>query len=105
MALALGGTVTDLKRRMPLAEFVRWKAYAHLDPYGLERQDFHAAQIVAAIANQFRGRNDRAMTVADVMPIFDPEARHAAQQARLLEQLRSAITYVNAAPASADDDG
>lgn len=72
LALALGGTVTDLQDRMPNREWLDWAALWTIEPWGDVREDMHAAQITTVLANINRDRKQRrkAYTLEDFMPDF-----------------------------------
>lgn len=52
LALELGRSVGWVLR-LPQSEFEDWVAYYSIDPFGNERADIHAGQIVQAIASLF----------------------------------------------------
>ena len=51
LALALGGTVTDLQHRMPYREYVDWVALWQIEPWGDARGDMQAALVATLLAN------------------------------------------------------
>ena len=55
----MGRTLRELRETMEPAELVLWMARDRESPIGMERDDFHAAQVAAAVGG---GK------VADLMP-------------------------------------
>lgn len=49
MALALGRTVRELEQTLSHAEYIEWRAFYGLDPWGEQRADQRAAQLTAAV--------------------------------------------------------
>ena len=43
-----------LQRELTARQFMRWMVYDSIEPLGFLRSDYHAAQVVAAIANILR---------------------------------------------------
>lgn len=66
----LGSTVGELQERMSSREFAEWMAFAQVEPFGPEREDFRAALVAQTVAN-FSGRAKKALTIEDFMPKFD----------------------------------
>lgn len=52
-------------------QFIRWMAYARLEPFGEERADLRSAIIAVTMANAWRGKGSRAFKIEDFMPEFD----------------------------------
>jgi hypothetical protein len=55
LALALGMTEGEAKRRIPLDEFYRWMAFDELEGLGSKAESFQAAVIGAAVCRSFGG--------------------------------------------------
>jgi len=47
----LGRTVAELETGLGSGELTEWKAYYHIEPFGQERDNWHAATIATVIAN------------------------------------------------------
>jgi hypothetical protein len=60
-------TVAELERRMSAEELAEWQEYESIEPFGAWRDNWHAAQIVAAIYNVNRARGTPAFSVGDFM--------------------------------------
>lgn len=52
---------------MGAEEFDRWCRYFQEEPWGVTRDNFHAALIASTIANVHRGKKSRAFRVSDFM--------------------------------------
>lgn len=63
-------------------QFQEWRAYADLEPFGGERDDFHAAQVVQALLNVHRGKNKPVIPLRDCVLRFTPQAPASPEQAR-----------------------
>ena len=55
LALALGCFVSDLDR-MSFAEFMSWQAYDVVEPFGIQRENYHASLIASAVVNGYSKR-------------------------------------------------
>ena len=74
MALALGGrTVNELKEVLTAEEFMNWRAYFDLHPFGFMRDNIHSASIASIMANAHRGKNQKPFRLNDflIMPKQD----------------------------------
>jgi hypothetical protein len=58
--LALGATVEELQARMTAREFTDWAHYYALEPWGQERDNWHAAVIASAVVRAMGGKVDPA---------------------------------------------
>ena len=79
--MALGCTIQELLTRMSATEYLQWKAYYYLEPFGFERDDYHAALIAQTTAN-FAGRVKRPIALREFMlqkpePEIDDEMSQA----------------------------
>lgn len=63
LALRLGKTLGELRQSMSISELRLWMAFDRVSPIGDERNDFHSAQISAAVIN--------AQKTKDFVPISD----------------------------------
>lgn len=65
---------------MTARELARWYDYSRIDPFGDVRANWHAAQIVAAIANTRtgRGRGDPGVAASEFM--WKTEAERAEEE-------------------------
>lgn len=78
LALRMGQpNVNKMLRNLTAKQLVEWKQYNELEPFDEVRADIRAAQIVQALINVNRGRNQRAVTIKDVLLKFgeDVESR------------------------------
>lgn len=76
VAHGIGGrTVEELSETMSLEEFLRWMAFAALEPFGEERQDWRVAMLMAQQANMHRGKGKAAIPVKRFLPRFRSEQR------------------------------
>ncbi len=87
MAVRLGvvHVERDIKRDLTAKEFLKWRAYEELEPFGELRADYRAASIVAMIANVNRGSKDKAYTLDDVRLKFE-EREEKPEQPRTEKQ-------------------
>lgn len=53
---------------MSSRQFSEWMAYAAVEPFGEEREDYRLAHGLAVIVNLFRGKNDQPVRLADLLP-------------------------------------
>lgn len=73
LALRLGGTVAELKRRMAYREFVAWRAFHARSPLDDSRTaDLPAARIADAV---MRAAGNKKSTIRSHMPDFKPRLR------------------------------
>ncbi len=66
LALALGRTVNELENTLGSGELTEWLAYYRLEPFGQERDNYHAATIATTIAN-YSGKLKTAKQIQDFM--------------------------------------
>jgi len=52
---------------MPSSELTEWLAYYKLEPFGAERDNYHAAMIASLLANSNRRKNTPAIPVSEFM--------------------------------------
>lgn len=50
------------------AQMTEWMAYAAVEPFGEERDDYRMAYALSVIVNLFRGKDDPPVNVADLLP-------------------------------------
>lgn len=67
---------------MSHAEFVYWKAYAGIDPFGNVRGDLQTAMITSTMANIHRGAKQQAFKLSDFMLDFRPRRRLTTPEAQ-----------------------
>lgn len=75
-------------------ELAEWMAYAQLEPWGCNQEDWRAALITAAVQNQWVGKDDRPVRPQDLMPDYTLERakrrrRAAARRLRAAWQARA----------------
>ena len=64
--------VAQARRDIDSREFAEWIAYANVEPFGEQREDFRMGYIAAIICNMFLPRGSRRLTPRDFMPDFSP---------------------------------
>ncbi|WP_447871158.1 phage tail assembly protein T [Serratia fonticola] len=57
LALRLGRTLGELQQSISVSELRMWMAFDRISPIGDERNDYHAAQITAAVFNSQRAKD------------------------------------------------
>jgi hypothetical protein len=62
--------VRELLARIDSRELAEWMVYYGLDPFGDVRGDLQAGIVASTIANANKGKNGRAFTPADFMPLI-----------------------------------
>ncbi|KFK98133.1 DUF4035 domain-containing protein [Serratia sp. Ag1] len=65
LALRLGKTLGELRQSMSISELRLWMAFDRINPIGDERNDYHAAQITAAVYNSQRTKDP--LSISDVL--------------------------------------
>lgn len=71
VAQGIGGrTVQELSDTMDVEEFLRWAAYAAVEPFGEQRQDVRNAMLMALTANLQRPKGKAAIPVEKFLPKF-----------------------------------
>jgi hypothetical protein len=72
LALALGSSVAELKARMGHAEFMEWRAYYSIEPFGHARGDLQTGLLASLLANAHRDTKKRpkAYTIKDFLPDY-----------------------------------
>ena len=56
---------------LPATEFIRWIAYAHIQPIGAQRDDIRTAYAAAVSYNVTRPRRARPLKTKDFMPQYE----------------------------------
>lgn len=87
LALALGCFVSDIDERMPSSELTDWLAYYKLEPFGAERDNWHAAQIAAILVNQNRAKGAPVVPMTEFMYV-DRDTTAATKTQNLLSALK-----------------
>lgn len=88
LALALGRTVSELEATMPSSEMTEWLAYYKLEPFGQERDNWHAALIASILANINRRKNAPATPISEFM-YKDRDSRKQAETQGFLAGLKA----------------
>ena len=86
MALALGRTVNELEYSLSSSELMEWVALYELEPFGVGRDNDHAAMQTAMLANINRGKNVPAFKIDDFM-LKDREDQRQRETAVFLKGL------------------
>lgn len=87
LALSLGKTVAELERDLGPREFAEWIAYAQIEPFGPDRQDYAVAIVAHTVAQTMGGKSARSLTPRDFLPF--PQGV-AAQRAEMSPDLIAA---------------
>lgn len=74
---------------MDSEELSLWLAQEAIEPQGQQRADLQTAQILAQIANLFRGENDKPLYPHDLVPDFWKERTKHRKKNRLSEDLEA----------------
>lgn len=82
--MALGRFVSEIDE-MPYHEFMQWQAYYALEPFGQERDNFHAGVIASTVANC---HSKKAWSAKDFM-LKDTKETKEAKAKQLLTGLRA----------------
>lgn len=53
---------------MPSSMLSEWMAFAAVEPFGEERNDYRLAYALALVVNMFRGKDAKPVTPLDLMP-------------------------------------
>lgn len=53
---------------MPSSLFSEWMAFAAVEPFGEERNDYRLAYALAVVVNMFRGKDSKPVSPLDLMP-------------------------------------
>jgi len=78
--------VAELDATLGSGEFTEWLAFYELEPFGVERDNYHTALLAALIANVHRGKGKPAFKIEDFM-LRDPETKKASETQRTIAQL------------------
>ncbi|MCC6489143.1 MAG: hypothetical protein IT364_16710 [Candidatus Hydrogenedentes bacterium] len=78
LALALGKTVTQLEREMPVAEFEQWYLYRHAKLLPLRRMEYYMAQLTLHVSLLARLWGGPEYSVQDFL--FDVRVQQAQKQ-------------------------
>ena len=60
--------VGEMLRRMSSAELTEWAAYAEIEPFGAQWDNWRAGLITSTIANVNRGKGRKAYKASEFMP-------------------------------------
>lgn len=64
-------------REMTWQQFIDWRDYDLIDPFGEERADLRSGTIASVIANVHSGKGGKRFKPADFMPKFSTTGQHA----------------------------
>jgi len=67
-------TVRELENRLSGKELSEWMAFERVEPFGVQMDNFRAGQICAAIVNCNGGKNGKAVSASDFIPLFTQES-------------------------------
>jgi hypothetical protein len=88
LALNVGQPNVDrMLRGMTTRQLTEWRAYADLEPFDEEREDYRAASIVHAIRNAFRKKGAPPISLKECVVQFGADA----EKPKTIEQSRSQI--------------
>lgn len=65
----MGRTLREIEL-MPYAEFIRWQAFYQIEPFGVRRDNLHAAMIASTVANC---HSKKKFTTTDFMVNTEPK--------------------------------
>ena len=68
LALELGIPVAELQERISFEEFLEWRAFYDLDPFGYQRHDLNTGIILAHVMSAMGAKN---VKPSDFMPNFE----------------------------------
>lgn len=97
LALALGGTIGELRQRMSSSEFTAWQGYARHWPIGPRRLDLLFANLYALVARAVGGNKaPKRLEAYDPFPDGGTRSSPLANKAkqRALKQMAIAATRV-----------
>lgn len=95
LALALGHPYPRIMlRQMSAVTFVDWQRYASLEPFGEERADLRAGIVASTIANCLAGREGKAFSPEDFMPLLKRSERVEAEE-KTPDQLFGKVKVLN----------
>jgi len=60
-------SVARAMREVDAREFSEWQAFDYIEPFGDRRADWRMAQLLAMIANMFRGKRSKRAKLTDFM--------------------------------------
>lgn len=52
---------------MPYRDFLEWRIYEQIEPFGDRRRDLQTGILAATLYNMWRGKNDKAKSAKDFM--------------------------------------
>lgn len=64
-------SVAEAKTKISRREFIQWQIYLAIDPEIERRMDFHSAHQIGSIANMFRKKGSRPLTIGEILLEFD----------------------------------
>lgn len=101
VAHGIGGrTVAELADAMDVEEFLTWAAYAQVEPFGEERQDWRNAMLLAMQANMNRPKGAPPIPPARFLPRFEA----GMPKKKTPEEIRAALTAWGASWGATDGD-
>lgn len=68
---------------MSAREFMGWQAYYHLEPFGANRDNWHAARIASILANAYRKSSSPTVGMSEFMYVDEETARERQEKATL----------------------
>lgn len=71
-----------------MALLLEWREFAYLEPFGSQRDNWHAAMIASILANAHRDPQSEPMGM-DRFFYLDPESAREAEELRTLAALRT----------------
>ncbi len=89
LALRLGKTLGELRQTMSVSELRLWMEFNKISPIGDERNDYHAAQISAAVFNSQRTKDP--ITIPDMLLRWSGPEEEEAEDTSELESFLGAL--------------
>ena len=85
LAMSLGWSLQDVRQHMTCAEIQWWRAYSQVEPFGEERADMRAANVVSVIAAclGIKVSPEQLITGPDIGPVGTRQQSVEEMQARI----------------------
>lgn len=91
LALALGRTVTEIERDMPIAEYVDWQSFINQGhPLPADLADIHNGMLMSLIANAWAGKGSPTYAPKDFF-VLGRSLVKAAEPRTIAERMRAVL--------------
>ena len=98
-------TVRELLQRMDSRELSEWLAYDQIEPIGAVRGDLNAGIISSTIANCHRGKNQKAFTPVDFMPLHKSATAGSNEDVAMTHSALNSLVATGFAVREEEQDG